>query len=87
MRGPYIETIALFPEAQRRGIARRVIDWMAEEIHGEATNIWLCVTEWNAPARAAYSALGFVEIGPIPDLASVGHTEIFMRKPLDAPTR
>lgn len=85
MRGPYIETIALFPEAQRRGLARRIVAWMGEEARGDATNLWLCVTEWNAPARAAYAALGFVEIGPIPDLTAPGQTEIFMRKPLAAP--
>lgn len=80
MRGPYLETIALFPEAQRRGIARRVVEWMAREVEGLETDLWLCVTEWNTAARAAYAALGFVEIGPIPDLVAVGHNEIFMRR-------
>lgn len=86
MRGPYIETIALFPEAQRRGFARRIVEWIGREVAGEATNIWLCVTEWNAPARAAYAAMDFVEIGPIPDVALVGQTEIFLRKVLGPPT-
>lgn len=85
MRGPYIETIALFPEAQRRGFGRRIVEWMGREVEGEATNLWLCVTDWNAPARAAYAAMGFVEIGPIPDVALVGQTEIFLRKPLGPP--
>lgn len=85
MRGPYIETIALFPEAQRRGFGRRIVEWMGREVAGEATNLWLCVTDWNAPARAAYAAMGFVEIGPIPDVALVGQTEIFLRKPLGPP--
>ena len=85
MRGPYVETIALFPEAQRRGYARRVVDWMAREVEGEAANIWLCVTEWNAAARAAYAAMGFVEVGPIPDLVVAGQTEIFLRKVLAPP--
>jgi GNAT superfamily N-acetyltransferase len=85
MRGPYIEIIALFEEAQRRGIGRAIIDWMGREVDGEATNIWLCVTDWNAPARAAYAALGFVEIGPIDGVAILGQTEIFMRKVLAPP--
>ena len=85
MRGPYIETIAVFPEAQGRGLARRIVDWMADEVAGEAANIWLCVTDWNAPARAAYAALGFVEIGPIPDLVAEGQSEIFMRRPFAPP--
>lgn len=85
MRGPYLETIAVFPEAQRLGIARAVVDWMAAEVAGREANVWLCVTEWNAAARAAYAALGFVEIGPIPDLVAVGTAEIFMRRVLAAP--
>jgi ribosomal protein S18 acetylase RimI-like enzyme len=82
MRGPYLETIAILPEAQRRGIARRVIDWMAREVEGLDANLWLCVTEWNATARATYAALGFVEVGPIPDLVAAGQSEIFMRRAL-----
>ncbi|MDK9695484.1 MAG: GNAT family N-acetyltransferase [Siculibacillus sp.] len=85
MRGPYIETIALFEEAQRRGIGRAIVEWIAREAAGEATNVWLCVTEWNAPARAAYAAMGFVEIGPIPDVAMLGQTEIFLRRVLGPP--
>ena len=85
MRGPYIETVALFPEAQHRGFGRRIVEWMGREVAGEATNIWLCVTDWNAPARAAYAAMGFVEVGPIPDVAMLGQTEIFLRKTLATP--
>lgn len=85
MRGPYVELIGLFPQAQGRGIARAIVAWMEREVAGEATNLWLCVTDWNTPARAAYAALGFVEVGPLPDLAAGGTTEIFMRRPFAAP--
>lgn len=85
MRGPYVETIAVFPEAQRRGVARTVIEWIAAEAAATAPNIWLCVTEWNAPARAFYAALGFVEVGPLPDLAAPGVGEIFLRRVLGPP--
>lgn len=85
MRGPYLETIAIFPEAQRRGLARAVIDWIGREAPPGEVNLWLCVTEGNAPARAAYRALGFVEIGPIADLVTLGQAEIFMRRPLAPP--
>lgn len=85
MRGAYIETIGIFPEAQGQGLAARIVAWIGAEVALEAANIWLSVTEWNTPARAAYAALGFVEIGPIPDLVVVGQTELFMRKPLGPP--
>ena len=85
LRGPYIELIGLFPEAQGLGIARRVVAWMEREVADEATNLWLCVTDWNEPARAAYTALGFTEVGPLPLLAAGGTTEIFMRKAFAPP--
>ncbi|MCE1236801.1 MAG: GNAT family N-acetyltransferase [Hyphomicrobiales bacterium] len=85
MRGPYLENIAIFPEAQRRGLARRVIAWMGREVSGAEANLWLCVTEWNEPARATYRALGFVEVGPLADLTALGQNEIFMRKILTPP--
>jgi len=85
MRGPYIETIAIFPEAQGLGLARRVVGWIEAEVADEASNVWLCVTEWNDRARAVYAALGFVEIGPIPDLVAEGQSEIFMRRPFAPP--
>ena len=85
MRGPYLETIAVFPEAQRRGLARAVIEWMGREAPPGEVDLWLCVSDWNAPARAAYRALGFVEIGPIADLVAPGRTEIFMRRRLAPP--
>lgn len=80
LRGPYLETIAIFPEAQRQGLTRRVIDWMAREVEPDEVDLWLCVTEWNLAARATYAALGFVEIGPLPDLVGPGQSEIFMRR-------
>jgi ribosomal protein S18 acetylase RimI-like enzyme len=85
MRGPYLETIAILPEAQRSGIARRVVDWMGAQVAGRDANLWLCVTATNAPARAAYRALGFTEVGPIADLVAPGATEIFLRRILAPP--
>ena len=86
MRGPYLETIAVFPEAQGHGIARAVIDWMAAEAAKDGEReLWLCVTEWNALARTAYAALGFVEVAPLADLVAEGQSEIFMRRRLAAP--
>lgn len=86
LRGPYLEQIAIFPEAQRQGLARRVLDWMAGEVEGRESNLWLCVTEWNERARATYRALGFDEVAPLPDLVTPGASEIFMRRRLEPAT-
>ncbi|KPL54860.1 hypothetical protein ABB55_23735 [Prosthecomicrobium hirschii] len=86
MRGPYLELLAVLPAFQGRGIGRAVMDWLAGEgLKAGGTNLWLCVSDWNAPARAFYEGLGFEAVGPIPDLAVTGTTEIFLRRRLAAP--
>lgn len=87
MRGPYLELLALAETTHGRGIGRAIIDWMAGEVAAvpREANLWLCVSDWNAPAVGFYRAVGFVEVGPLPDLAVVGSTELFMRKVLRAP--
>ncbi|MBT9290136.1 GNAT family N-acetyltransferase [Prosthecodimorpha staleyi] len=86
MRGPYLELLAVLPAFQGHGIGRAVMDWLAGEgLKAGGSNLWLCVTDWNAPARAFYEGLGFEAVGPIPDLAVTGTTEIFLRRRLAAP--
>lgn len=80
LRGAYLETLGLAANARGTGIGRAVIDWMGREIDGVAGNLWLCVTEWNASARAFYRASGFVEVAPLPGLVQEDQAEIFMRK-------
>jgi ribosomal protein S18 acetylase RimI-like enzyme len=82
LRGAYLETLGLSETSRGYGIARAIIDWMSTEIAGEATNLWLCVTDWNTSARAVYRRLGFEEVAQLPDLSMEGMTEIFMRKTL-----
>jgi len=57
-------TIGVVPEAQRRGIARRLIAACAERAAGAgAAALFLEVGETNAAARALYDGLGFQEVG------------------------
>ncbi len=82
LRGAYLETLGLAETARGRGIGRAIIEWMEQEIAGEAANLWLCVTDWNEAARRFYRANGFAEVGLLPDLSVEGMTEVFMRKQL-----
>jgi ribosomal protein S18 acetylase RimI-like enzyme len=82
LRGAYLETLGLTEGSRGLGVGSAIIDWMAREIDGQANNLWLCVTDWNETARGFYRRMGFVEVGALPDLSTVGMTEIFMRKQL-----
>jgi diamine N-acetyltransferase len=82
LRGPYLELLGVLPHAQRSGIGRRVIRFMEMEAK-DATNLWVCVSDWNTPAVNFYRALGFETAGSLPDLVTSGFTEMLLRKRLD----
>ncbi len=59
-----ILTLAVRPEARRRGLARRLLDRAAAAARGlGATALFLEVAEDNAPALALYAGAGFVPVG------------------------
>lgn len=84
LRGPYLELLAIFPEAQGRGIGRAILTWLEEQARPSSSNIWALTSEFNLWARAFYRAAGFVEIAPLPGLVANGISEILLRKTLDA---
>jgi len=62
-----LETIAVAPEAQRQGVARRIFaSLMAELLQAAITEVTLEVRAANLPAIALYRSLGFMEAGRRP---------------------
>ncbi len=51
------------PEARGHGIARRLVEAVLDHAASEVEILQLAVTTDNAPARALYQRLGFVEYG------------------------
>lgn len=80
LRGPYIELLAVLPDAQGGGHGRRLVEWAAAQGGG---NLWACVSAFNHAARAFYARAGFVEVAPLPDLVAEGADEILLRRRLD----
>lgn len=57
-------TIAVAPEAQRRGTGRRLLDRLHARLAADGTRrIFLEVAETNAAARALYLKAGYAETG------------------------
>jgi [ribosomal protein S18]-alanine N-acetyltransferase len=62
-----LETIAVAPASQRRGIARCLLQSLMEELGPAGIHeVWLEVRVSNAPAVALYRSLGFRETGRRP---------------------
>ena len=59
-----IYRVATIPEARRRGIAYRLIDYALKTEKGRGLeSIFLEVREKNSPARNLYKSYGFIEAG------------------------
>jgi ribosomal-protein-alanine acetyltransferase len=62
-----LETIAVVPEARRRGVGRRLFAALVEELKTEGVaEVILEVRASNRAARAFYASLGFAETGRRP---------------------
>lgn len=81
--GPYIELLAVLPEAQGQGVGGRLLDWVGEETRlAGGRNVWVAASSFNAEALAFYRRHGFAEVGPMPDLVRPGFTELMLRRQL-----
>jgi GNAT superfamily N-acetyltransferase len=78
LRGPYLELLAVFPEAQGRGFGAAVLGWL-QSVAAHEGNLWVMVSAFNEDARHFYRRHGFAEIGVVPDLVRAGHDELLLR--------
>ncbi|MCB9477870.1 MAG: GNAT family N-acetyltransferase [Deltaproteobacteria bacterium] len=76
--GRYIEVLLLAPRLRGKGLGRRIIETLCEEMPSSLRDLYLLVSESNAPAVGFYRRLGFREVGPLPDLMVPGKTEILL---------
>ena len=81
--GPYLHFIGVVPGHQHKGIGSRVVSWFSDaaQAAGER-NAWVCVSDFNAGARALYERLGFAEVALLHDLVADGASEVLLRKAL-----
>ncbi len=90
LHGPYLQLLAVLPQFQGRNLGLRLLQWMEDEARRvEARQLWLCVSTFNARARAFYERFGFEAVAVLDTLASEASDELFMRKRLSygAPAR
>lgn len=81
LRGPYLQFLAVLPEAQRRGVASAVLGWLETDARARGErNLLVLTSAFNAPALKFYERAGFVRVGPLADLVADGITEIMLHK-------
>jgi ribosomal protein S18 acetylase RimI-like enzyme len=79
---PYLKLLAVAPEHGRRGVGRALLAWLETEVfqHRRAANLFLCVSDFNQPARQFYQALGYREVGVLASYLRTGKDEVLLRK-------
>ena len=83
MRGAfvgYIQTVAVREDWRGRGLGSCLVQLAEERIFRESPNVFLCVSSFNARARALYERLGYEVIGELKDYIVRGHSEWLLRK-------
>jgi len=78
---PYLASIAVDASARSRGVGTALLA-AAEMRFAEARWMFLCVSSFNARARALYERHGYLLVGDLPDYVIDGASETLMVKRL-----
>jgi len=79
---PYIASLAVSPDARSLGIGSRLIAFAEDRSRQKSRHIFLCVSSFNARARALYERHGYTVVGELKDYVKEGLSELLMSKRL-----
>lgn len=83
LAGPYLQFLGLRPEAQGKGIGRRLLRWFEDEARAAgARYLWICTSAFNAGALALYQRTGFETAATLDALITPEIDELLLRKRL-----
>ncbi len=79
-RFPYLLNIAVKKELRGEGIGKKLLALFEEKGFAKASRLFLLVSDFNAGAKRLYQAIGYKEVGVIPDFIKPGVAEHIMMK-------
>lgn len=83
LRGPYLQFLALLPQAQGRGVGSAFVSWMEGEAReGQERNLWVAASAINGDAIRFYERHGFSRVAELDGLVHDSYAEILFRKRL-----
>jgi ribosomal protein S18 acetylase RimI-like enzyme len=82
---PYVASIAVAEEFRGRGLGTRMMDFAEDLFAGKSRYIFLCVSSFNARARALYERRGYSLVGELADYVIDGASEFLLCKRLGRP--
>jgi len=78
--GDYLELLGVADWAKGKGLGRKLLGHIEPIVFGRSKNLFACVSDFNAQARAFYKKHGYQEIGPMPNFLIPGSAEMLLRK-------
>ena len=78
--GDYLELLGVASETRKIGIGAALLAQVERSVFARTKNLFACVSDFNATARAFYQKNGYQEIGPMPNFLIPGSSEILLRK-------
>lgn len=78
--GDYLELLGIALWARGKGLGGRLLGHIEPIVFGRTKNLFACVSDFNAQARAFYKKHGYQEIGPMPNFLIPGSAEMLLRK-------
>ena len=78
--GDYLELFAIGPGAEHRGFGRALLAEVELKVFARVPNLFVCVSDFNHPARRFYARNGYQQVGSIGDLLIPGSAELLLRK-------
>jgi len=79
-RFPYLLNIAVRKDLRGKGIGKKLLAIFEEKGFAKASRLFLLVSDFNAKAKKLYQAIGYREVGVIPDFIKTGVAEHIMMK-------
>ena len=79
-RFPYLLNIAVRKDLRGRGIGKKLLALFEEKGFAKSSRLFLLVSDFNAAAKRLYQAIGYKEVGVIPNLIKQGVAEHIMMK-------
>jgi ribosomal protein S18 acetylase RimI-like enzyme len=79
---PYLATIAVDEAFRGQGIGTELIEFVEDYFRPHARHMFLCVSSFNARAKALYERLGYRQVGELVDYLIDGASEHLMHKRL-----
>lgn len=77
---PYVHIVAVKSENRGQGIGKMLMQHIEDVYFVKYSKLFLVVADFNPDAKRLYKAMGYSEIGEVPNLYRKGITECLMMK-------